>query len=1235
MYGQGFYGPQTGQGPYPQHHLPTALPPPNSSQSLAAWNSVMRQPPASVPFQINQQIPRGSPFQGSPAGMTNTTNPSHASLPPQPPPVLGRMPITGPYRNSQHNLHYPLHVGTQNSHHFPTPSPPPPPPLVQGQPTYWHPVNSQPRQPISVQIPPIPNTPPPLPPPPPSQPPLPYASSSPVPPSPPFCRPLLPTSSVSNISSSTLALDVSGQRNDKVVTSEGRAVESLSKQYGSISALGRSTALEIDVHPAPPKPADKNIMKRIETLYQFIAKNGPGFEDMTRTRESANPEFKFLFGGEPGSDAAVAHEYYQWTKKKYTFGDKLQEGALNLRPSEAGISVQTKPFTMTSAVHPSSDSDMEMEDDITQVDMDQEMERPVEYYRQDSDLVRYDQDGKEPPMPQTVQCASAQDVLCYKVPFSEVPGRSDYGHQGSGILPYHEWLLPGSSSNRICSDSNLAEPAGAGIAKKLVTVLADVSRPPISSPAVKSGRPFRLVQDDASNDSLENCAVPHSKGKHTTAELSVAPGYINKSDYTECRSESYLQVANLGKIEQVVGPLSESGKSFVAPTSVSNVKTRVVETVATLSEIGLSDEPSDTNYNDQGTIHNAACLEAFARNNSLRSLSTGSHENGTSEKETGGEKLRPNSTPVQVDEFGRLVRKGTSDWDLDDSLYAGRRHKKRERSQSWSQSPVGRRNRRRRSLPWAIDRRNRSRLENSTAQRCNASNPLREKKYSKRKKKQSQKRLKRKQARKNGAELPYAVLQKIKEERKKKRIMRRAQKREATAREKVSGKSNLLGDVPNNVLQVADLDESVMREFSSTCDCKPEQVEERLQDTSAQASMGTSKEEASVPDPEQRLDLPERPETIKLHSAEDGSAEVVLVESTAVTEATENKNAEKLIQVQTVEEHVSCVDKEVEAASNCNAEASVESGRVSCCEHSNGNGFKVNRQIDEVNPSSELLVSEGDIKLDININEGSMPLQIPGISSERTSVEPSRKKLLILDLNGLLADIIPYDGYGCKPDLIVSRKAVFKRPFVDDFLQFCFEKFAVGVWSSRTERNVVPVVDFLMGDSKERLLFCWDQSHCTATKFTTIENRDKPLVLKELRKLWDKLEPNLPWEKGVYNDSNTLLLDDSPYKALRNPPNTGIFPYSYHYRDAQDDSLGPGGELRVYLESLALADDVRKYVEQNPFGQRAITKSNPSWNYYKRVLAADAPEDATSVSNLVFDNLNIFFVRGCLRIKSM
>ena len=56
------------------------------------------------------------------------------------------------------------------------------------------------------------------------------------------------------------------------------------------------------------------------------------------------------------------------------------------------------------------------------------------------------------------------------------------------------------------------------------------------------------------------------------------------------------------------------------------------------------------------------------------------------------------------------------------------------------------------------------------------------------------------------------------------------------------------------------------------------------------------------------------------------------------------------------------------------------------------------------------------------------------------------------------------------------------------------------------------------------LWFGQDSSKCTATGHYTVENKNKPLVLKELNKLWNKEEP-----------SNTLLVDDSPYKALRNP----------------------------------------------------------------------------------------------------
>ncbi|XP_028753805.1 uncharacterized protein LOC114713342 isoform X2 [Neltuma alba] len=253
--------------------------------------------------------------------------------------------------------------------------------------------------------------------------------------------------------------------------------------------------------------------------------------------------------------------------------------------------------------------------------------------------------------------------------------------------------------------------------------------------------------------------------------------------------------------------------------------------------------------------------------------------------------------------------------------------------------------------------------------------------------------------------------------------------------------------------------------------------------------------------------------------------------------------------------------------------------------------------------------SSGDVSdssLVCNKDDHSMISHFP---LDRTITSHSKKKLLVLDVNGLLADFVDHVPFGYEPDAWISKKSVFKRPFCDDFLNFCFDKFHVGVWSSRHKNNVDAAIQFLMGKSASKLLFCWNQSHCTMTAFSTVENRDKPLVLKELRKLWEKLEPGLPWDKGEFNESNTLLLDDSPHKALVNPMNTAIFPYSYRYRDLRDSSLGPGGDLRTYLEGLAMAEDVREYVASNPFGQRPIREANPSWRYYRKVI------DSVNASN--------------------
>ncbi|MCI18172.1 putative FCP1 homology domain-containing protein [Trifolium medium] len=88
----------------------------------------------------------------------------------------------------------------------------------------------------------------------------------------------------------------------------------------------------------------------------------------------------------------------------------------------------------------------------------------------------------------------------------------------------------------------------------------------------------------------------------------------------------------------------------------------------------------------------------------------------------------------------------------------------------------------------------------------------------------------------------------------------------------------------------------------------------------------------------------------------------------------------------------------------------------------------------------------------VSVNGGNS--KISQCSVERTIISNSKNKLLILDVNGLLADCVsdvPNGYYQPEPHFWVRRRKVYKRPFCDSFLQFCFDKFHVGVWSSRAK----------------------------------------------------------------------------------------------------------------------------------------------------------------------------------------
>eukprot|EP00252_Welwitschia_mirabilis_P011068 TRINITY_DN2488_c0_g2_i9.p1 TRINITY_DN2488_c0_g2~~TRINITY_DN2488_c0_g2_i9.p1 ORF type:complete len:308 (-),score=44.42 TRINITY_DN2488_c0_g2_i9:373-1296(-) len=217
-----------------------------------------------------------------------------------------------------------------------------------------------------------------------------------------------------------------------------------------------------------------------------------------------------------------------------------------------------------------------------------------------------------------------------------------------------------------------------------------------------------------------------------------------------------------------------------------------------------------------------------------------------------------------------------------------------------------------------------------------------------------------------------------------------------------------------------------------------------------------------------------------------------------------------------------------------------------------------------------------------------------------------QRKLLIIDLNGLLVDTFREGEQRKRPakpaDLKVKRKFVYKRPYCEDFLKYCFENFDVAIWSSAMKPNVDPIVSLVLGDSRNKLCFCWYQSECTQTGFIVPgHDRKKPLVLKELSRLWDKGRPDVPWEKGKYGPANTLLIDDSPYKALHNPPYTAIFPEPYDAHFSSRDNV-LGGSLRSYLGGLLIALDVQDYVREHPYGQSAINEYSLHWPIYSQIV---------------------------------
>ncbi|MEO5930128.1 MAG: HAD family hydrolase [Candidatus Kapaibacterium sp.] len=132
--------------------------------------------------------------------------------------------------------------------------------------------------------------------------------------------------------------------------------------------------------------------------------------------------------------------------------------------------------------------------------------------------------------------------------------------------------------------------------------------------------------------------------------------------------------------------------------------------------------------------------------------------------------------------------------------------------------------------------------------------------------------------------------------------------------------------------------------------------------------------------------------------------------------------------------------------------------------------------------------------------------------------QPPPRKLLILDLDETI--IYATGKILAQPhDFHIGGKRVYKRPYLNRFLEFAFERFDVAIWTQSHEKYSAPAVTGIFPEP-ERLAFVWTYNRCT---FCANPAMRQYYWVKDLRKV----------RRRGYRLENVIMIDDSARKLER------------------------------------------------------------------------------------------------------
>ena len=226
---------------------------------------------------------------------------------------------------------------------------------------------------------------------------------------------------------------------------------------------------------------------------------------------------------------------------------------------------------------------------------------------------------------------------------------------------------------------------------------------------------------------------------------------------------------------------------------------------------------------------------------------------------------------------------------------------------------------------------------------------------------------------------------------------------------------------------------------------------------------------------------------------------------------------------------------------------------------------------------------------------------LQGESLESQEVGPTAypdSYYLILDMNGLLLEKRPSSN---------GRDRLYTlREDVGEFLEFCVKSFEVAFWSCCNEKNLKSMFQSLkhacIPSLSKQLQRChtFDQDWCDVVcDSDRVPVSEGPyFFVKPLDTLFD--HPDGLKGTGATVE-NTLLIDDSPYKNVRNNMWNAVHPSSFHSSTKPAGTAWFRHQMIPWLRGLKhSSQSVPRFCEANQgFGQRCLL---PDDGEAKRVL---------------------------------